>query len=81
MPPTEVTQFDIEPPAGAAFGEFALSPEVRTLAFVATENLDDTQLWIHRLDTNEPELLPGTDNASFPFWSPDNRWIGFFSNG
>src|SRR5262249_51416355 len=26
-------------------------------------------------------LLPGTENAQAPFWSPDGRWVGFFSEG
>jgi Tol biopolymer transport system component len=25
--------------------------------------------------------LPGTENPSFPFWSPDGRFIGFFADG
>jgi hypothetical protein len=25
--------------------------------------------------------LAGTDEASFPFWSPDSRWIGYFAAG
>jgi Tol biopolymer transport system component len=26
-------------------------------------------------------LLPGTEAAGFPFWSPDGRYIGFFAGG
>ncbi|MGH9785508.1 MAG: TolB family protein, partial [Terriglobia bacterium] len=29
----------------------------------------------------EPQPLPGTDEAQFPFWSPDSRWIAFFAEG
>jgi hypothetical protein len=25
--------------------------------------------------------MPGTDDAIFPFWSPDSRYIGFFAQG
>ena len=25
--------------------------------------------------------LPGTEGAESPFWSPDNRWIGYFADG
>src|SRR6185295_10021013 len=33
------------------------------------------------LDGNESRALPGTENASNPFWSPDGRSIGFFADG
>jgi len=25
--------------------------------------------------------LPGTENAKQPFWSSDNRWLGFYADG
>jgi hypothetical protein len=36
-------------------------------------------LWLRSLVTGESKPLPGTDGATFPFWSPDSRSIGFFS--
>jgi Tol biopolymer transport system component len=38
-------------------------------------------LWVRSLDGIENRVLPGTDNASNPFWSPDGRSIGFFADG
>ena len=38
-------------------------------------------LWVRSLDAGESRALPGTGGASFPFWSPDGRTIGFFANG
>jgi Tol biopolymer transport system component len=38
-------------------------------------------LWIRRLDGSSSEPVPGGENASFPFWSPDGRFAGFFSEG
>lgn len=29
----------------------------------------------------ETRILPGTEGATFPFWSPDGRAIGFFADG
>ena len=26
-------------------------------------------------------MLPGTDGASSPFWSPDSRFVGFIAGG
>ena len=28
-----------------------------------------------------PRFLPGTENGSQPFWSPDSRMLGFFAEG
>jgi eukaryotic-like serine/threonine-protein kinase len=33
------------------------------------------------LESLTVQALPGTENPSFPFWSPDNRFIGFFAGG
>jgi hypothetical protein len=37
-------------------------------------------LWIRSVDSLTAQRLPGTDDASFPFWSPDSRWIAFFAH-
>ena len=39
------------------------------------------QLWIRALDSPAPQPLPGTENARYPFWSPDSRFLGFFAEG
>jgi hypothetical protein len=63
-----------------ATGDMALSPDGRTIAFVAST--DGVQkLWLRQLDKFEPEAMPGTDGASMPFWSPDGHSIGFFASG
>src|SRR6185436_1626701 len=36
-------------------------------------------LWIQSFDSLQARLLPDTDQASGPFWSPDGRQIGFFT--
>src|SRR5262245_10754557 len=56
----------------------ALSPDGTQLAFIANQNRVPT-LWVRSLDAIENRMLPGTDGASFPFWSPDGRTIGFFA--
>ena len=39
------------------------------------------QLWIRPLDSLTGHPLPGTDDASQTFWSPDSRFLGFFAQG
>jgi eukaryotic-like serine/threonine-protein kinase len=58
----------------------ALSPDGTGLVFVA--NRDRVPLlWVRSLDATESRALPGTEGASFPFWSPDGRSVGFFAGG
>jgi Tol biopolymer transport system component len=59
---------------------FAISPDGRLLAMAAEVN-GKRQLWLRVLDALQPHLLPGTDDATYPFWSPDSRSIGFFVPG
>ena len=37
-------------------------------------------MWLQRLDQWEPRELTGTEGGGSPFWSPDSRWIGFFTD-
>lgn len=58
----------------------ALSPDGRWLAFTAVTG-GNMQLWVRALDALSAQALSGTEGASFPFWSPDSRFIGFFAGG
>src|SRR6185369_8501791 len=55
-----------------------LSADGKKLAFVANQNRTP-MLWIRSLDMIESRVLTGTEGASFPFWSPDGRSLGFFA--
>ncbi|MCE2942869.1 MAG: hypothetical protein LW922_14315, partial [Gemmatimonadetes bacterium] len=75
------------PIADAQFGtvlgvgeKLAIAPDGRTIAFVAATATNGV-LYVRRLDELTPRLLPGTENARAPFFSPDGRWIGFIARG
>ena len=59
----------------------AVSRDGRHVAFVALGVNRQTGLWIRELGALTPRPLPGTEGASSPFWSPDNRALGFFADG
>ena len=59
-------------------GGFALSPDGTRLAFVGRTQ-GKAHLWLRTLAESESRLLPDSEDAYNPFWSPDSRWIGFFT--
>jgi eukaryotic-like serine/threonine-protein kinase len=77
----------INPPPNARFefigdvaGPVVVSPDGKKLAFVASvEGKND--LWVRPLDSLNAMELSGTENATFPFWSPDSKMIGYFADG
>jgi len=38
-------------------------------------------VWVQSLSDLTPRKLEGTDGASFPFWSFDGKFVGFFADG
>jgi len=60
---------------------FALSPDGTKVAFEASNAEEGSQLWVRALSSPTAQPLAGTDDAEFPFWSPDSRSIGFFAAG
>jgi serine/threonine protein kinase len=60
-------------------GQFALSPDGRTLAWTAAGSDGITRLWIRSFDSSGARVLPGTEGASTPFWSPNGHGVGFQS--
>jgi eukaryotic-like serine/threonine-protein kinase len=76
--PAGILQLSILPPENTSFDSFAVSPDGRKLAFTAVLN-GTIVLWVRQLDSSEAKPLAGTGRASYPFWSPDSRSIGFFA--
>ncbi len=66
-------------------GDFAgppvVSPDGTSVAFVAAREQGAVLLWVRPLNSLHAQPLAGTDGASFPFWSPDSRTLGFFAGG
>jgi len=72
------------PPRTQLDGEnrcLALSPDGLTLAFTATGAEGKRRLWVRPLDSLQAQALAGTEGATYPFWSPDGKFLGFFADG
>jgi serine/threonine protein kinase/Tol biopolymer transport system component len=76
--PPEKTTFDL---TGDSAGPPVTSPDGTSLAFAATGTDGRTALWVRATNVVGARELPGTEGATFPFWSPDNRSLGFFADG
>jgi serine/threonine protein kinase len=75
--PPEI-RVEVNTPATADPFSFALSPDGRRLVFSASTE-GKSQLWVRPLDSLSAQPLAGTDEASYPFWSPDSASVGFFA--
>ena len=78
----------LNPPADTRFrlttdlaGPPVLSPDGAYVAFTAIDKDGKTNLWVRRMNAGDPRILPDTNDAIFPFWSPDGHSLGFFADG
>ncbi len=86
--PLPVVRSSILPPAGTSFvtmlpasGPAVLSPDGTRLAFTARDDKGKVLLYVRPLTSLTAQPLPGTEDATYPFWSPDSREVAFFVPG
>jgi Tol biopolymer transport system component len=73
------TRLEVSTPPTSDPAALALSPDGRRLVFVASAE-GQARLWLRPLDQVTAQPLAGTEGATYPFWSPDSRSIGFFAD-
>jgi Tol biopolymer transport system component len=81
-------------PAGMRLvqGGLAVSPDGRTIVYVAATNagaatdfmsggnaLESSRLYVRRFDSDQATVIPGTEGARAPFFSPDGLAVGYFT--
>jgi Tol biopolymer transport system component len=79
-PPT--TRLSIALPAGEQVTSApAISPDGRTVAYVAGRSLATSRLYVRNLDTYAARAIDSSQAATWPFFSPDGRSVAFFAGG
>jgi Tol biopolymer transport system component len=79
--PQPVLQFSVSQPENTSFpGTPAVSPDGNYLTFSAVGQEGKRALWLRPLNALQATMIPGTEGATAPFWSPDSQYIAFFAN-
>jgi serine/threonine protein kinase len=76
IPPPDKLAFDA---TGDTGGMPVLSPQGDQIAFTTAGGDNGTSLWVRPLDSPSAHKLDGTDGAMHPFWSPDGRFLAFYT--
>lgn len=77
IPPPPQTTFRA---SGFDAGPVVVSPDGKTLAFSAVDDKGRTNLWLRPLDAQQATMLPSTEDAATPFWSPDSHYLAFVAD-
>ena len=81
VPIAKPVRLFVNPPEKATrFDSAKISPDNRTLAFIATVE-DERQIWLRPLGSSTAKPLAGTERAEGVVWSPDSQFIGFSAEG
>ena len=78
--PSPEVRFEFATPTTTDPISLAVSPDSSKIVFVVPSD-GRPRLWLRSLDAVSTRPLAGTDDAFYPFWSPDSRSIGFFASG
>jgi serine/threonine protein kinase len=69
-------------PPGAEITSYpAITRDGRTVAYVAQQGTEDSQLYLRDLNSFAARAVAGSNGAKQPFFSPDGKWVAFFAQG
>jgi serine/threonine protein kinase len=72
-------RLDITTPSTSDPISLAIAPDGKRVAFVVNQQ-GKSVLAVRSLDSTSIRSIPGTEGAAYPFWSPDGRTLGFFTD-
>jgi serine/threonine-protein kinase len=88
LPPAKVSlmRLDVQLQSTGSIGsevgtDVVVAPDGSAVVFVSTDSAGVSRLRIRRFDGSSSVDLNGTEGARGPFWSPDERWVGFWARG
>jgi eukaryotic-like serine/threonine-protein kinase len=62
--------------------DIAIAPSGHTVAVLGyLESAGKNALWVYELGSQMARHLADTEGATYPFWSPDGRYLAFFADG
>ena len=76
--PPDKSAFEL---SGINGGSLTISPDGRQTTFAAKNPEGKVVLWLRSLADLTARPIAGTEGATFPFWSPDSRFLAFFADG
>jgi serine/threonine-protein kinase len=84
--PAAVTRFTVElgdelPIASTNFDRIDISPDGSRLAMLVSAQEAQMAIAVRAMDQLDVTVVPRTDNARNPVFSPDNEWLAFRQNG
>jgi eukaryotic-like serine/threonine-protein kinase len=60
----------------------SISPDGKRVVFTGSDQATGTaRLFIRNIDSTQAMPLPGSDEGTEPFWSPDSKSVGFYADG
>lgn len=78
----DVVRLTIPLPPGQEITSYpAITRDGQTVAYVTQQGAEDSQLYLRDLNSFEARVVPGSNGARQPFFSPEGKWVAFFARG
>ncbi|HKF40568.1 MAG TPA: hypothetical protein VKB21_05750, partial [Candidatus Acidoferrum sp.] len=78
----QASRLEFALPLQQEVSHLAISPDGQMLAFVSPDDATGSDmLSVMRVGAASATVLPGTEGATYPFWSPDDAYVAFFADG
>jgi Tol biopolymer transport system component len=80
--PAAESRMEFAIPVVGEVAQPAISRDGRMLAFISPdEKSGSAMLFVQQVGSPNVLEIPGTNGASYPFWSPDGEYVAFFAGG